>query len=180
MTDLNQHIIENFEEKSLYKDEVLYFCYRNEHIDYLEKLFNRKIKYKYGLISKAILLTVDTNNFTIFYGNGIYDNSVDGIVVKLKQDEFLILKEMNNQDLMLSASVFVYINTNKSQYINCYYLCSLNYSENIPSLEIVENRYKILQNCKNIHNLYQIKDIHFYSLHKYLISWNNKNNFFIH
>ncbi len=160
---------------------VFYFCYINEHIDYLEELFNRKIQYKYGLLNGS-LITIDNNNFSFFSSNCIHKSNIDGIVVKITKNELLKIEEINNDYMMLYIKTFVNLNEKKKIYLNCYYLCSMNYSKNIPSKDIINNRYKILLNCKNIYPSYKINDLHFYYLEKYnkeyFISWNPKNNYF--
>ena len=184
MSSIYSNVNINFnlqKEESIFEtneDEIFYFCYRNDNIEYLQQLFNRSIEYKYGVMSRAILCGVNDNDFTLISGDGIDSESIDGIVVKLKKNELFYLEKMNTNFSMSCVRIFVYLGNENFKYINCNYLYSDNYSQNVPSLENIEKRYKILENCKQIYELYKMRDMHFYSFSNYLISWNKRNNLF--
>ena len=117
--------------ETLNEDEVHYFCYRYETIEYLQELFNRNIECELGILWDYLLFPINRTTVSLEYEIGD-DHCIQGIIVKLKKDELNKLIEIDNN-----------IHNNFTSTI-----LSLNYT-NLPFLKIYRfNIFIFLENNK--------------------------------
>ncbi len=187
--------------ETLNEDEVHYFCYRYETIEYLQEIFNRNIECELAILCDYLLFPINRTTVSLEYeiGDEYY---TQGIIVKLKKDELNKLIEIDNNihnnSYIMNNKKIVIIYINQRYYtINCYlFISKISSGEsnnkefydnitkeiNISNDNILIDREKIFLSC---HNLLKLKlnqcnisipikpQIHINDIaNKYFIYWN--------
>lgn len=157
----------------LNEDEVHYFSYINENIEYLEKLFNRKIEYEMGVIMNYGLELINEDIIGIISNE---ENHVSGIIFKLTKSELNNLVKINNllnYRLIQNESNILYGNY-YSEPIETYYFIPNRYVIHSSNLSFEEMKLKVhgklMDTLKNIHKIFND------CKHIYNTKYNKSNN----
>ncbi len=157
--------------ETLQEDEIHYFCYRYETIEYLEKIFNRNIEYEISILTDYVLCAMNNKIYDLMY----YTNeNIIGIVIKITKNELNQLIKIMNNDIqkynlkefnLKEYNIYVLYFNNQTTKISSYILTLdyINKNDNNLQNDILvyiddnkENmfiqRYQLIQNCKNIIN----------------------------
>ncbi len=155
--------------ETLNEDEVYYFSYINENIEYLEKLFNRKIEFYIGALLNSSFYVINENTISIKCDND--DNHIFGLIFKLKNNELNKLiqiydKEYSSHYFLTEYDFQIYYPNNfNSESIKSYIFLVNSYTitkSSIPFEEMelkfsdknhicINKIYKLLHECFNLY-----------------------------